>query len=110
MSHGTTREVKKIEKFFPSLFIPSFPPVHDRGPPRPKLFFSSKKLKWSRKIGGNREMSSPGVGKVTKGVLSWTKDYHTVVATMDTDKILRNTLTDASHTQKGDTKLACFAD
>jgi hypothetical protein len=49
-------------------------------------------------------MSSPGVGKVTRAVQPWPKDYHTPVATMDTDKILRSTLTEETHTQKGDTK------
>ncbi len=49
-------------------------------------------------------MSSPGVGQVKNRVSSWSKDYHTPVATMDTDKILRITLTDETHTQKGDTK------
>ncbi len=85
----TTRAGEKLKKkcFF-SLFILSFPPVHDRGPRRPKLFFFRKKNPtWSRKIEGNREMSSPGVGKVTKVVPHWSKDYHTTVSTMDTDNV-----------------------
>ena len=49
-------------------------------------------------------MSSPGGGKVTRPVQPWPKDYHTPVATMDTDKILTSTLTEETHTQKGDTK------
>ena len=49
-------------------------------------------------------MSCPGVGKVTKTVPPWPKDYHTPVGTMDTDKILRSTLTDETRTHKGDTK------
>ena len=49
-------------------------------------------------------MSSPGGGKVTRAVQPWPKDYHTPVATMDTDKILRSTLTEETRTQKGDTK------
>ncbi len=57
-------------------------------PPSPKLFFFRKKNPtWSRKIEGNREMSSPGVGKVTKVVPHWSKDYHTTVSTMDTDYV-----------------------
>ncbi len=51
-----------------------------------------------------REVSSPGVGKVTRAVQPWPKDYHTPVVTMDTDKILRSTLTEETHTEKGDTK------
>jgi hypothetical protein len=51
-----------------------------------------------------REVSSPGVGKVTRAVQPWSKDYHTPVVTMDTDKILRSTLTEETHTEKGDTK------
>ena len=53
-------------------------------------------------------MSSPGPGKVTKVVSPWSKDYHTPVATMNTDKILKSTLTDESHNQKGDTKTCLF--
>jgi hypothetical protein len=49
-------------------------------------------------------MSSPGGEKVTRDVSPWSKDYHTPEATMDTDKILRSTLTEETHTQKGDTK------
>jgi hypothetical protein len=37
-------------------------------------------------------------------VQPWPKDYHTPVATMDTDKILSSTLTEETRTQKGDTK------
>jgi hypothetical protein len=40
----TTRTVKKIENFFFIHFHPSFPPVHGRGPPSPKLFFLTKKI------------------------------------------------------------------
>ncbi len=49
-------------------------------------------------------MSSPGGGKVTRAVPPWSKDYHTPVTTIDTDKILRSTLTEETRTQKGDTK------
>jgi hypothetical protein len=48
--------------------------------------------------------SSPGGGKVTRAVQPWSTDYHTPVATMDTNKILRSTLTEETRTQKGDTK------
>ncbi len=54
-------------------------------------------------------MSSPGGGKVTRAVQPWPKDYHTPVATMDTDKILRSTLTEEIRTEKGDTK-TCLGD
>jgi hypothetical protein len=82
----TARAVKKIENFFFVPFHPSFPPVHG-------------------KIEETREMSSsPSGGKVTSAVPPWPKDYHTPVATMDTDKILRGTLTEETRTQKGDTK------
>ena len=48
--------------------------------------------------------SSPGDAKVTRAVQPWSKDYHPPVATMDTNKILRRTLTEETRTQKGDTK------
>ena len=53
-------------------------------------------------------MSCPGAGKVTKAVPPWPKDYHTPVGTMDTDKILRSTLTDETRKHKGDTKTCLF--
>ncbi len=55
-------------------------------------------------------MSSPGGGKVTRTVQSWTKYYHTPVPTMDTNKILRGTITEETHTKKGDTKTWRFVD
>jgi hypothetical protein len=103
----TARAVKKIEKKFFYPFSSLFPPCPQKRSPEYKTnFFFDKKnnLTGPRKIEETREMSSPGTGKVTRPVQSWPKDYHTPVGTMDTDKILRSTLTEETRTQKGDTK------
>ena len=44
---------------------------------------------------------------VTKGTRldpSWSQDYHITVVDMETNDLLKSTLTDESHKQKGDTK------
>jgi hypothetical protein len=47
-------------------------------------------------------MSSPGVSKTSTPMSPLSKDYHRVVSEMETNDLLRSTLTDDSHTQKGD--------
>ena len=49
-------------------------------------------------------MSSPDESKVKRPMSPLSKDYNRTVSEMETNDLLRITLTDESHTQKGDTK------
>ena len=46
--------------------------------------------------------------KVTRPVPPWSKDYHTSVAELETNDLLKSTFTDETRTQKGDTKICLF--
>jgi hypothetical protein len=49
-------------------------------------------------------MSSPGTSKTSRPMTPLPKDYHTAVAQMETNNLLRSTLTEDCRTQKGDQK------
>ena len=53
-------------------------------------------------------MSSPDVTTGTRLEPPWSEDYHTTVEDMETNDLLKSTLTDESHKQKGDTKTCLF--
>ena len=53
-------------------------------------------------------MSSPVAVKVTRPVPSWPKDYHTSVAELESNDLLRSTLMDECRVEKGDTKTCLF--
>ena len=103
----TVRVVKKIEKKkcpFSSLFHP----FARHSSPRSKLFFFyKKKSRVFKKYRETQEMSSPGTVKVTRHVSPWSKDYHTSVTELETNDLLRSTLTDESHTEKSN-KTTCL--
>ncbi len=76
--------------------------------PGPKLSFFLSKKKYP--CGKNsvidnlvkQAMSSPGTSKTSRPMTPLPKDYHTAVSEMDTNNLLRSTLTDDCRTQKGD--------
>ncbi len=78
---------RKILNFFLSLFVPlsSLSSIHL--PPAEKYFFSSKK-KVSKKRGNSRNIVSPGVGKDTRPVPYFPKNYHTSVLELETNDLL----------------------
>ena len=45
-------------------------------------------------------MSSPAAVKVTRPVPPWPKDYHTSVAELESNDLLRSTLTDEGRAEK----------
>ena len=47
-------------------------------------------------------MSSPGTSKTSRPMTPLPKDYHTAVSQMETNNLLRSTLTEDCRTQKGD--------
>ena len=47
-------------------------------------------------------MSSPGTSKTSRPMTPLPKDYHTAVSQMDTNNLLRSTLTEDCRTQKND--------
>ena len=53
-------------------------------------------------------MSSPGVSKDTRLESTWSEDYHTSVVDMETNDLLKSTLTDESLNQKGHSKTCLF--
>jgi hypothetical protein len=55
-------------------------------------------------------MSSPGTSKTSTPTPPLSKDYHRVVSEMETNDLLRSTLTDDSQTQKDDQKTCLVLD
>ena len=53
-------------------------------------------------------MSSPDVTEDIGLEPPWSEDYHTTVVDMETNDLLKSTLTDEIHNQKGDTKTCLF--
>ena len=107
---------KKIN-FFLSLSVPLSLLVYtlpSRG--QNYFFFPFRKKPWkkthvkitSKQDEGNIEMSSPDVTTGTRLEPPWSEDYHTTVEDMETNDLLKSTLTDESHKQKGDTKTCLF--
>jgi hypothetical protein len=95
----TTRVVKKIWKFF-SPFSSLFDPFPRDSFPRTKtIFFSSKK-----KI----QCSSPGTSKTSRPMSPLPKDFHRSVSEMESNNLLRSTVTDDCHMQKDDQKTCLF--
>ena len=106
-SHDRTCD-EKIEKIFFCPFSSRFDPFHRASFPRTKTIFFSAKKKIS--TGKNsvidnlvkQGMSSPGTSKTSRPMTPLPKDYHTAVSEMDTNNLLRSTLTDDCRAQKGD--------
>ena len=53
-------------------------------------------------------MSSPVAVKVNRPVYPWSQDYHTSVGELESNDLLRSTLTDESRGEKGDTQTCLF--
>ena len=114
--YTTARVVKKKLNFFFGPFRPSFTHCVHTPFPRSKLFFFFKKnhvkenpcqknLKTRR--GKHRNVFvRRGEGHQTGS--SWTEEYHATVVDMETNDLLKSTLTDESRKQKGDTRTCLF--
>ena len=105
-SHDRTCDEKKLKIFFLSLFVP-LSPISSGLLPGPKLSFFLRKKKYPVKNSVidnlvKQGMSSPGTSKTSRPMTPLPKDYHTAVSEMDTNNLLRSTLTDDCRAQKGD--------
>jgi hypothetical protein len=106
-SHDRTCDEKKL-KFFFCPFSSRFDPFHRVSFPRTKTIFFLPKKKYP--CGKNsvidnlvkQGMSSPGTSKTSRPMTPLSKDYHTAVSEMDTNNLLRSTLTDDCRAKKGD--------